>query len=357
MHKRAVFIFGIGLFSLPSLAQSHLDLGTALSMSRLPLKCLHNEYPNKTSHLADSDTDAVLKPHELHPAFYGCLDWHSCVHGHWMLVKILEQFPLISNRDSILQALASSFEPNKIQAEADYFGKYTASNTYERTYGWAWLLKLDNELKNWDDTTGLQWHAILQPLTRKIVALWKDYLSKQNYPSRIGMHANTAFGLTFALEWARANKDTAFEKSIVRRARKYFLLDKNIPAYLEPDATDFFSPSLEEADLMGMVLPRKQYAQWLTQFYSAASLQQISELPQVGDRKDYMMVHLDGLSFSRAWCMKHIVTALPAGHPLRKIFAEKAQYFLRAALPQIEKGGYGGEHWLATFAVYALTEP
>lgn len=336
--------------------KAQLTQAIAYDMSKLPLKCIHNEYPNKTSHLSDSDSDAVLKPHELHPSFYGCLDWHSSVHGHWMLAKVAKSYPHIPNYDTIMQALAAAFQPGKMVQEVAYFGKYTASNTYERTYGWAWLLKLDNELRTWNNSQAQQWYHKLQPLTQKIVQLWKAYLPKQPYPSRMGMHPNTAFGLSFALEWARGNKDTSFEKMIIAKGKSYFLKDKNIPAQLEPDGADFFSPSLEEAEFMSKILPQQSFVKWISNFFTAEGLSRLSESPVVGDKSDYQTVHLQGLYFTRAWCMKHIAASLPIGHPLKSKFNLLSQRYLASALPELEKTGYGGEHWLATFAVYALTE-
>jgi hypothetical protein len=179
--------FFSGLICISIFSQS-LNEEAAIKLARLPLHCINTEFPNKTSHTADSISDALLLPSQLHPAFYGCLDWHSSVHGHWLLLKVLKQFPSISIKDSILQILSSSFQPQKIKEEADYFSKYKTANTYERTYGWAWLLKLDEELFIWENPLARQWHEALQPLTKKIVDLWKNFLPKQTYPNRTGVH-------------------------------------------------------------------------------------------------------------------------------------------------------------------------
>lgn len=338
-------------------SQTILTRQVAENLSRLPLHCINNEFPNKTMHLADGPADAKLLPSELHPVFYGCLDWHSSVHGHWMLVKLLKLFPNISNRDSIVAVLENSFVLEKMQLESEYFGKYTSSKNYERTYGWAWLLKLDEELITWNDPLGQKWHKALQPLSEKIEQLWKNYLPKQTYPNRTGVHPNTAFGLCFALDWARAVKDTAFENAIIERAKHFYLNNKNIPGYLEPDGSDFFSPSLQAADLMQRVLPAAAFTTWLDDYYSQESISRLCELPTVSDRSDYQIVHLDGLSFSRAWCMKSIATKLPLKHRYKKLFIDTADKFLNETLPKIFNGGYGGEHWLASFAVYAMEEP
>lgn len=325
----------------------------AEKLSKLPLHCIDQEFPNKTSHTADSASDARLLPSELHPAFYGCFDWHSSVHGHWMLVRLLKTFPSLPNRQEIINTLNNTFQPEKIKAEADYFNKYKVAKNFERTYGWAWLLKLDEELATWKDPQAKVWHEALQPLTREIVQLWKDYLPKQTYPNRTGVHPNTAFAMVFALDWARAVKDTVFEKAVIERSLYFFKDSKATPAYMEPDGSDFFSPSLEIADLMRRILSKKQFELWLNAFYEERSIKQICTLPTVSDRSDYQIVHLDGLSFSRAWCMKGIAKQLPDGHKWKKLFQNSADSFLAKTLPNVT-GSYGGEHWLASFAVYAL---
>ena len=354
MKKDLVLFMCLGLSAFTN-AQTQLSQKVAEQLSRLPLHCIKTEFPNKTSHLADGEADARLLPSQLHPVFYGCLDWHSSVHGHWMLVKLLKRFPLLPNRDSIITLLDNSFQVEKMKQEAEYFGKYTASKVYERTYGWAWLLKLDEELLTWNDPLGEKWHGALQPLTQKIELIWKEFLPKQTYPNRTGIHPNTAFGLCFALDWARAVQDTAFEKLIKQKAKDYYLSNTKIPAYLEPDGSDFFSPSLQAADLMQRILPAAAFTKWFNAYFEYRSVQRICEIPTVSDRSDYQIVHLDGLSFSRAWCMKDIARKLPEKHPYKKLFTNAATKFLNTSLPKIFNGGYGGEHWLASFAVYALS--
>ncbi|HEY6505813.1 MAG TPA: DUF2891 domain-containing protein [Chitinophagaceae bacterium] len=332
-----------------------LSEAQAIQLARLPLHCIHTEFPNKTSHLADAAEDAVLLPSQLHPSFYGCLDWHSSVHGHWLLLKVLKEFPGISIKDSIILLLDNSFKPGKIKEETAYFTKYKTTKTYERTYGWAWLLKLDEELYTWNDPLAKQWHEALQPLTKQIVDLWKSYLPKQTYPNRTGVHPNTAFGLVFALNWSRILKDTAFEHAIIKKAKAFYLNNTATPAYLEPDGSDFLSPSLEIADLMKIVLPKQQFISWLNKFYEPRSIKRITEMPVVSDRSDFQIVHLDGLALSRAWCMKGIAKELPASHPWKKLFDKTASDFLKQALPNVTSGNYGGDHWLASFALYALS--
>lgn len=346
-----LFIF----FALKASAQE-LNKETALRLSQMPLKCINTEFPNKTSHLSDNEKDARMLPHELHPVFYGCLDWHSSVHGHWMLVKLLKEFPHIENKEEIIKVLDNSFQKEKMLLEADYFGKYTASKGYERTYGWAWLLKLDEELFTWDNELGKKWHIALQPLTGKIVTIWKEYLPKQTYPNRTGIHPNTAFGLCFAYDWAKSKNDIDFLNLIIKKSKDFYLENKNIPAYLEPDGSDFFSPSLQAADLMTRILSPKEYEKWFANYFTKSGLERICLAPTVSDRNDYQIVHLDGLSFSRAWNMKTIAKILPPKNKTKLKFEKTANEFITNSLKVIFDGGYGGEHWLASFAIFALTK-
>ena len=343
------------LIALPMLAKSPISDDVAARLAALPLKCIHQEYPNKTGHTIENESDARLSPRELHPAFYGCFDWHSSVHGHWMLVRLLKTNPTLPKRDEIRRVLASSFTPAAMRAEADYFKRSKLAATFERTYGWAWLLKLDEELLAWDDAQGREWHQNLQPLTAVVRDSWIAFLPKQTYPNRTGVHPNTAFGLVFALDWARATNNTEFETLIVKRAREYYEANTAVTALQEPDGADFLSPSLEAADLMRRVLPAKQFASWFTRYLREPGLANLMKPPTVSDRDDYQIGHLDGLSFSRAWCFKGIASALPASSKRRAAMERAAAELIEKTLPHIT-GSYGGEHWLASFAVYALSQ-
>lgn len=326
----------------------------AVKLSEKPLHCINQEYPNKTAHIINNSNEVALSPKELHPSFYGCFDWHSSVHGHWMLVRLLKTKPNLSVSKEIEQILDESFQKERLQTEADYFTKYQLTTTFERTYGWAWLLKLDQELATWNTPKAKIWHQNLKPLTDKILSSWKAYLPKQTYPNRTGVHPNTAFAMVFALDWARAADDKVFEKELIEKAKYFYLNNTKTPAYLEPDGSDFFSPSLEIADLMRRVLPQKEFVKWLDAFYEKKSIENISQVPVVSDLNDYQTVHLVGLSFTRAWCMKGISKSLPENHRWKKDFETKANMFLNNGLPLLFKGNYGGDHWLASFAVYAL---
>ena len=328
----------------------------AMKLAEKPLKCINQEYPNKTAHIINNELEATLKPAELHPSFYGCFDWHSSVHGHWMLVRLLKSKPNLANKEEIIKILETSFQPEKIKEEAAYFTKYEISMNFERTYGWAWLLKLDEELMTWDHPKAREWHQNLKPLTEEILRLWKIYLPKQTYPNRTGVHPNSAFAMAFAIDWARTSKDKIFENQLVEKSKYFYLKDQKTPAYLEPDGSDFFSPSLEIADLMRRILPQKDFVKWFNHFYEKRSIANISEIPIISDINDFQTVHLVGLSFTRAWTMKGISKSLPINHPLKKQFAATSDKFLANALPLLFQGNYGGDHWLASFAVYALSE-
>lgn len=330
-----------------------LTIKGASHLASLPLRCIGQEFPNKTNHTSNADSDHVLLPHQLHPAFYGCFDWHSCVHGHWMLVKLLKMFPNLPDAARIRATLNRTLTAENIRREVKYFDlPLTAS--WERTYGWAWLLKLDEELSTWNDEDGRKWKQALEPLTNKIVDIWTKFLPKQTYPNRTGVHPNTAFGLVFALDYARTEKKTDFEKAIIESAKRIFGNDQLAPANWEPDGSDFLSPSLEESDLMRRVFTPKEFINWFNHFYSLKTLKHLTILPVVSDRTDLQIVHLDGLSFSRSWCMQGIASALPASDPRRKLLMKSAIQHLAVSLPNVVSGNYGGEHWLASFAVYAL---
>jgi hypothetical protein len=352
--------FGVSFFLISSVfinAQQKLELTTEMAnkLASMPLKCINQEYPNKTAHVINAEKDAILTPKKLHPSFYGCFDWHSSVHGHWMLVRLLRTVQDLENKDKIISILDESFSPEKIKEEASYFTKYQVAQNFERTYGWAWILKLDEELARWNHPKAKIWHQNLKPLTDEILRLWKAYLPKQTYPNRTGIHPNTAFAMSFAIDWARKVGDKSFDEELSEKAKIFYLNNTKTPAYLEPDGSDFFSPSLEIAELMSRILPQKEFEKWLNQFYEKRSLENIEQIPIISDVNDYQTVHLVGLSFSKAWAMKNIINALPEKNSIRKQFEISREKFIENSLPIIFQGNYGGEHWLASFAVYAMT--
>ncbi len=344
-------------FASISLSAQETQLTDALvtKLSEMPLKCIEQEYPNKTAHIINSLQEVSLSPKDLHPSFYGCFDWHSSVHGHWMLLKILKEKPNLAQSWRIIKILDKSFNAESLKKEAQYFTKYDLAKNFERTYGWAWILKLDEELATWDTPQAKTWHQNMKPLTDEILRMWKDYLPKQTYPNRTGVHPNSAFAIGFAIDWARKIGDKDFENQLIQKAKSFYLKDEKTPAYLEPDGSDFFSPSLEIADLMRRVLSQKDFENWLDQFYDKRSLENISQIPVVSDLSDYQTVHLVGLSFSKAWCMKGISRALSNSHPLKKQFENTAEHFLKNGMPLMFSSNYGGDHWLASFAVFAIS--
>jgi hypothetical protein len=335
-----------------------LSQDQASAFARLALKGIGKEYPNKPGHVLTGDAD-VRSPRQVHPAFYGCFDWHSSVHGHWMLVRLLRLFPDLPEKQTIRDVLAEHLTAKNLQTEADYFAR-PSSKSFERTYGWAWLLKLAEELHAWDDPDAKQWSQNLRPLTDVIVTRYLDFLPKQTYPIRSGVHPNTAFGLAFALDYARAIGHAPLRERIEERARTYYAKDAGIPAAWEPDGADFFSPSLMEADLMRRILPPAEYHAWFRRYLPDVAKGEPKTLfvpATVTDRTDPQIVHLDGLNLSRAWCLRGIAAALPANDPDRKALAESAARHAEAALPHVASGDYAGEHWLASFAVYMLATP
>jgi hypothetical protein len=330
----------------------------ASSFARLALKGIGKEYPNKLADVLNSERD-VRGPKALHPAFYGCFDWHSSVHGHWMLVRLLRLFPDLPEKKQIRAVLAQHLAARNLRAEADAFARPN-SQSFERPYGWAWLLKLAEELHGWDDPDARQWSKNLQPLADTIVARYLAFFPKQTYPIRSGVHPNTAFGLAFALDYARAVGHTRLQKLVEERSRAYFARDVGVPAAWEPDGADFFSPSLMEADLMRRVLRPADFRAWLRRFLPNLGKGEPRSLlvpAQVTDRSDPQIVHLDGLNLSRAWCMRGIAAALPGDDPSRKVLAASAARHAQAALRHVASGDYAGEHWLASFAVYLLSTP
>lgn len=324
----------------------------ALDLSNLALKCILKEYPYKPGHVINGPEDIHI-PRKIHPAFYGCFDWHSAVHGHWMLVKLLKMFPDIENAKQIRRALEQNLQSKNISQELNYF-KQKNRESFERTYGWAWLLKLYSELKSWNDPQGKQWAENLLPLAQEIRNRYLDFLPKQTYSIRRGVHANTAFGLHFAYDYAILTNDKKLKALVVDRTKKYYLFDKNYPADWEPGGDDFLSPSLTEADLMRRVLKPEEFSEWFDKFLPTLPVE-ILEPATVSDRSDPKIVHLDGLNLSRAWCMFGIASVLPNKNRKKIIIINAGLNHFETGSKNILSGNYQGEHWLASFAVYAYS--
>ncbi|ULC58476.1 DUF2891 domain-containing protein [Flaviramulus sp. BrNp1-15] len=326
-----------------------LNLKQANTLAELPLHCMNIEYPNKLSQTLGGEED-LKPPTQLHPAFYGCFDWHSAVHGHWSLVSLLKQFPNMEKAEEAKARLLKNISKEKILAEVEYFnGKHNKS--YERTYGWAWLLKLAEELHTWDAPIARELESNLQPLTDLIIDKYIAFLPKLNYPLRVGTHTNTAFGLSFAYDYAKTVKHDALKIAIEDRAKYFFISDNNCPMRWEPSGSDFLSPCLEEAALMKRLLPKAEFKTWLRAFLPELKNKNYSlEVGVVSDRTDGHLVHLDGVNFSRAWSLNTIAEGLPEYNHLKNIANQHVNY----SLPSIVGDSYEGGHWLGSFAIYAL---
>jgi hypothetical protein len=333
-----------------------LTVKGASHFASLALKCAIKEYPNKPSNVMEGDSD-IAGPQKLHPAFYGCFDWHSSVHGHWMLVRLLKNYPGMTEAGHIREVINGNISEKNIAAETEYFAK-PINKTFERTYGWAWLLKLAEELHTWNDPDAKRWEKNLESLTNLIIKRFMEFLPKQTYPIRQGMHPNTAFGLVFAYDYAKTLGNNELLRLVNKRSRDYFLKDTIASLAWEPNGADFLSPSLEEADLMRRVLTRSEFKNWFNRFFKELIIRKPKNILApaiVSDRTDLQIVHLDGLNLSRAWCMSSIAKTLGPKYPLYSVLMRSAKKHLESALPNIANGNYSGEHWLASFAVYALS--
>jgi len=330
-------------------APAKLDMAQASRLATLPMKCMEQEFPNKLGQIL-GDANDLKTPKELHPAFYGCFDWHSAVHGHWMLTALLKNYPAIENANLIKAKLLENISKENILKEIDYFnGKMNKS--YERTYGWAWLLKLQLELDTWDGAEGKKMAANLKPLSDLIAERYIDFLPRLNYPIRVGEHTNSGFGLTFAWDYAKQSGDTELLNIIKSRAQAFFKEDQGCPLSWEPSGYDFLSPCLEEVDIMKRVLSKEEFLPWLKAFLPQLFDANFELKPaEVSDRKDGKLVHLDGLNFSRAWVLGALVNDYPELGHLKKI----ADDHLAFSLPNVVGDDYEGGHWLASFAMYAL---
>jgi hypothetical protein len=315
-----------------------LDQPAASRFAQLALKCIRQEYPNKLDHVMNGPQE-VLPPRAMHPSFYGCYDWHSCVHGYWMLARLLKKFPDLPEAQKIRDALDEALTPENIAKEVAYFDQPNRKS-FERTYGWAWLLELAAELR------GTRWSDPLQPLADRVVKAFDDFLPRQTYSIRTGVHPNTAFSLGLVLDYARAAGDRPLEKLIDERSRTYFGEDRDVPISWEPGGEDFLSPALAEAALMAKVLPPTEFKRWFSRFLPKP----LKLTPAiVSDRTDPKIVHLDGLNLSRADALYQLSKALGD-----RRLSQLADQHAEATLPHVTSGSYEGEHWLATFAVHML---
>lgn len=333
-----------------------LDGATAQRFARLALACIHRPYPNKIAHVMDSDED-VATPRELTPAFYGCFDWHSAVHGHWLLVRLVRLAPDAPFAAPARAALARSLTPSNIEAEVAYVSRSDRAG-FERPYGLAWLLQLSAEVRAWDDPDAKRWSSTLQPLERVAAGRLAAWIPKLSAPIRSGEHSQTAFAFGLALDWARTAGDRELARIIEDAAVRFHGDDRACPLSYEPSGHDFLSPCLAAADLMRRVLPPPRYADWLGR--------NLPQIPDDGaanwldparptDRTDGKLAHLDGLNLSRAWMLDGIAAGLPPGDPRRAALLAASRRHAEVGLAAVTGEHYAGGHWLASFATYLTT--
>ena len=333
------------------MTSSALTADLAARFAALALGHVRREYPNNLDHALAGPDDART-PRALHPIFYGSFDWHSCVHSHWMLARLLRRFPDSAAAADVRALFDDQFIPEKVAGECAYFDAPTA-RAFKRPYGWAWLLKLAAELALGEEP---RWSAALEPLAQRIVRRFLDFLPLAAYPVRVGTHFNTAFGLRMAADYAEVSGDAALLALLLETARRWYGADEACPAWGEPSGDDFQSSALIEAECMRRLLPAPEFLAWFERFLPAiaeAAPATLFRPASVSDRTDGKIAHLDGLNLSRAWCWRSLASALPPPDPRRGVMEEAAARHLAAGLPHIA-GDYMGEHWLASFAVLAL---
>jgi hypothetical protein len=356
-HARLLGLAALLGTPAPVLAVPTLDAAAADRFAQLALHCVHLEYPNKIAHTLASDADA-RPPRHLTPAFYGCYDWHSSVHGHWLLVRLAKQFPDAPFAPAARAALDRSLTPANIAGEVAYF-QTPGRASYERPYGLAWLLQLAAELRTWDDPQARAWAQALAPLEQEAARRLRTWLPKLQYPIRVGEHSQTAFAFGLVRDWAVVTGDADMLQLIDARSRAFYAGDTACPLAYEPSGEDFLSPCLAEADLMRRVLPARDYGKWLQAFLpqvpARASPQPWLAPGIVTDRTDPKLAHIDGLNLSRAWMLLGIASGLPSADKRVAALHAAAESHAAAALPAVTGEHYEGGHWLGTFAVYLTT--
>lgn len=329
-------------------AKPEVNTKSAEYLYHFAFECIDQEYPNKLGQVL-GDATYLKEPSELHPAFYGCFDWHSSVHGHWTLLNVIKEIPDFEQREAILKKLQTSITKENILKEVAYFDD-EHNKTFERTYGWAWLLKVAETLQDWDTEEAKEMYQNLTPLVQLIEEKYKIFLPKLKYPIRVGEHPNTAFGMSFALDYAK-KYSPELEAIIVSKAKEYYMNDQGCPITWEPGGFDFLSPCLQEAALMLKVLPKEEFIGWLDNFLPDFRVNPSAylQVAEVTDRSDGKLAHLDGLNFSRAWCLYEMGIALD-----NEKMINLANKHFDYSYKKMDSGEYAGAHWLASFALYAV---
>jgi len=335
---------------------NRVDEAVAARFAALALECVHREYPNKIAHVMQRDEDAK-PPRELHPVFFGCFDWHSSVHGHWLLVRLTRLFPESDFAAKAAAALDQSFTSDRVAGEVAYFAAEGRA-AYERPYGLAWLLQLCAELREWDDPRAKAWLAALAPLEDVVAQRLRDWLPKLAYPIRTGEHSQTAFAFGLALDWARTAGEDALAQLIEDKTRAFHLNDRGCNLAFEPSGQDFLSPCLAVADLMRRVLDKQAFAAWLGRFVPEIPFEGGADWLPLGvttDPSDGKLAHLDGVNLSRAWMLEGVAAGLPKGDPRLPALSAAAQAHRASGLAAVSDAHYEGGHWLGSFAVYLVT--
>jgi len=341
---------------------AEIDGVLASRFARLALDCVHREYPNKIGHVLNSAADART-PSSLHPVFYGCFDWHSSAHGHWLLVRILRtahaaDFPA-DLRAEIIASLEQSFTASAVAEELIYFREENRKS-YERPYGLAWFLQLTAELRQWDDPHADQWLQTLLPLEVVIVENIKTWLPKLAYAIRLGTHNQSMFAFGLMLDWAAVSGDAEMTGMVTARSLAFHRQDRNCPIAYEPSGEDFLSPCLMEADLMRRILTADQFVTWLDSFLPGIPTDGSGQWLTPGivnDPTDGKLVHLDGVNLSRAWNLKNIAASLPENDPRKASLLAAAEIHAEVGIANVSADNYEGSHWLASFATYLVTTP
>lgn len=334
---------------MSSPSASRLTPEIASRFATIALGHVTREYPNKLDHVLEGPDDA-RGPRDLHPIFFGSFDWHSCVHGYWLLATLLRRAPGIPEAAAIRALFDDAFTAQKVAGEVAYLAR-ASSRGFERPYGWGWLLKLQAELMAHDTP----WGATHQPLAAVFVQRFRGFLPRASYPIRTGVHSSTAFAIALAQDYAAAAGDADLTALFVDKCRAWYLADHDAPAW-EPSGDEFLSATLVEAECLRRLLPPAEFAAWFTRFLPRVDQREPASLftpATVSDRSDGKIAHLDGLNFSRAWCWRELAASLPAGDPRIAVAEAAAQEHMAASLPHVA-GDYMGEHWLASFALLAL---
>lgn len=360
MNKKCLTLVGAA-FTLAYMALATAapksDVSYQQRFAQLAMDCIHQEYPNKISHHVTGPGE-MGEPNRLYPAFYGCFDWHSSVHGHWLLVRLLHMNAPGLDRVAIIEALNQSFTIRKLRGEAAYMAGEDR-NGFERPYGRAWFLQLMAELREWDSPEAKRWLGILKPLEEVIIRQTMAWLPNLNYAIRSGTHNQTGFSFGLMLDFSRNGGHAEFEQLLVGKIKQFYLADVQCPLAYEPSGEDFLSPCLMEADLVRRILPPTDFANWLDKFLPQIPTDGSANWLEVGvvlDATDGKLVHLDGVNLSRAWALQNIAANLPARDKRIPALQASAELHANAGLAAVTGAHYAGGHWLASFATYLVTE-